>query len=137
PELVDSWIKVEKVILLEQIRGTGNLVKPSCNLLLFPKCKSQPTITRRNSFQYSDIFDDTYPLENQLTPISISSSNWTFEHTVPNIADAMAIVDLTSQAIHFKSDGTQNLFGVLVTTQTTNPFASSVKFKVRLIVSLL
>jgi hypothetical protein len=131
PELVDSWIELKEVRILEEIRGSGSLVKPEVYLYLFPSAKALPTITKNNPFAYSDIWDITYPFENLLQRIKIAVPDWTYEHTETNIRDAMAVKSVSAW---FRSDGSQNLYGIIVANSASiPPFSSNAKVKVQLI----
>jgi hypothetical protein len=135
PELVDSFIHLEKIEVFEEIRGTGSLVKPAFDLYIFNNCKAQPSVSKNNPFVYSDIFSDTYPMENNLVKVSFQTNDW-FEHTEAsnNIADAKAVKKVD---FYFRSNNSQHLFGIAVATGATNPFASSARFKIVLWVTLL
>ena len=136
PELVDAFVHLKKIEAYEQIRGSGTLVKPSFDLYIFNICKPQPSISKNNTFYYSNVFDDTYPFENNFSKITFLSTDWQIEHieSENNIADAKAV---KSVDLYFRSNNSQHLFGIAVTKEETNAFATSVRFKIVLWVKLL
>lgn len=133
---LDSWIRIENIRIIQEIRGTGSPIAPPLYLFLFPTAKAQPNVSKNAPFSYSDIFDTNYPLENLMQKYIIASSDWKEIVTYSNVKDQIA--EISPNNSYFYSESSQNLFGVLVSAvYTSTPFSANTKLKVQIIFSVL